>query len=219
MLSSTLLSGESHFFSRPYFRHSRLLIVSHTSQINQSPGNVYHSLLSVTKKIVNLLQSRTFNSSAPLLHHVIGFATVVLVRLTTMHDTRDEAHRLLYDLIGERKASQFDSDKSALVHGYNIITEKFTTDHYNARRHSEMSIHPHHRRESESHYNDSNGIGRLAHLAELAVGEGSDRETTETPFYKLKSEAWRNIGGEVGLDGLVKRQGYLSALQTLLQSQ
>jgi hypothetical protein len=185
----------------------------------QSPGNVYHSLLSSTKKVVDLLQARVFNSNTPLLHHVIGFATVVLVRLTAMNDTRDEAHRLLHDLIGERKASQFDSDKSALVDGYDIIAAKFTTDHYSARRHSEMSIHPHHRRESESHYNDSNGIGRLAHLAELAVGEGSDREYTERQFHKPKSEAWRNIGGEEGLDGLVKRQGYLSALQTLLQSQ
>ena len=185
----------------------------------QSPGNVYHSLLSSTKKVVDLLQARVFNSNTPLLHHVIGFATVVLVRLTAMNDTRDEAHRLLHDLIGERKASQFDSDKSALVDGYDIIATKFTTDHYPARRHSEMSIHPHHRRESESHYNDSNGIGRLAHLAELAVGEGSDREYTERQFHKPKSEAWRNIGGEEGLDGLVKRQGYLSALQTLLQSQ
>jgi hypothetical protein len=170
--------------------------------------------------VVDLLQARVLNSNTPLIHHVIGFATVVLVRLTAMNDTRDEAHRMLRDLIEERKAPQFDSDKSALVDGYDIIAKKFTTDPYTARRHSEMSLHPHRdRRESESQYNDSNGIGRLAHLAELAVGEGSDREYTERQFHKPKSEAWRNIGGEEGLDGLVKKQGYLSALQTLLQSQ
>jgi hypothetical protein len=55
-------------------------------------------------------------------------------------------------------------------------------------------------------------------LAELAVSEGSDREYSERQFHK-KSDAWRNIGGDEGLDKLLKRQGYLPALQTLLQSQ
>lgn len=135
-----------------------------------------------------------------------------------MIDTRDEAYKMLHDLLVDRKSLQFDSDKSILVEGYEIITKKFL-DHSIPRRHSEMSIHPHHRRESESHYNDSNGIGRLAHLAELAVGEGSERDYPERQYHKPKSEAWRIIGGEEGLDGLVKRHGYLSALQTLLQSQ
>jgi hypothetical protein len=103
-----------------------------------------------------------------------------------------------------------------LVEGYDIIAKKFLDQ--NNRRHSEAHGHPHARRESESHYNDSNGIGRLAHLAELAVSEGSDREYSERQFHK-KSDAWRNIGGDEGLDKLLKRQGYLPALQTLLQSQ
>ena len=184
----------------------------------QSHANVYHGLLSATKKVVDLLQLRNCNATTPLIHHVIGFATVVLVRLTTMIDTRDEAYKMLHDFIGDRKSSQFDINRSALVEGYDIITKKFV-DHSHPRRHSELPIHPHHRRESESHYNDSNGIGRLAHLADLAVGEGSEREHTERQYHKPKSEAWRNIGGEEGLDGLVKRQGYLFALQTLLQSQ
>jgi hypothetical protein len=135
-----------------------------------------------------------------------------------MVDTRDEAYKLLSNLVGDRKTSQYDPDKSVLAEGYEIITKRFI-DHGNARRQSELPNHPHYRRESESHYNDSNGIGRLAHLAELAVGEGSEREHSERQFHKIKSEAWRNIGGEEGLDGLVKRQGYLFALQTLLQSQ
>ena len=184
----------------------------------QSHANVYHGLLSATKKVVDLLQLRSFNANTPLIHHIIGFTTVVLVRLTTMIDTRDYAYKMLRDFIGDRKSSQFDPAKPTLVEGYDIITKKFV-DHNHLRRHSELSIHPHHRRESESHYNDSNGIGRLAHLAELAVGEGSEREYSEQQYHKPKSEAWRNIGGEEGLDGLVKRQGYLFALQALLQSQ
>lgn len=196
-------------------RHAKLLLVSHTLEMYQSHANAYHGLLVSTKKVVDLLQLPNLNSNTPLLHHIIGFVTVVLVRLTSAVDTRDEAHKLLQDLIGEKKTTQFDSDKSSLVQGYDIITKKFA-DHNNFRRHSEMSIHPLLRRESESHYNDSNGIGRLAHLAELAVGEGTERERL---FPKPKPEAWRSVGGEEGLDGLVKRQGYLSALQRLLSSQ
>jgi hypothetical protein len=135
-----------------------------------------------------------------------------------MIETRDEAHRILRDFIGNRRSSQSHPDKSALAEGYEVITKKFVEQNLNLRRHSEISIQPHHRRESESHYNDSNGIGRLAHLADLAVGEGSEREYSERQYHKPKSEAWRIIGGEEGLDRLVKRQGYLSALQTLLQS-
>ena len=183
----------------------------------QSHANVYHGLLSATKRVVDLLKLRKFNAYTPLIHHIIGFTIVVLVRLTTMNDTREEANKMLHSFIGDRKSSQLDPDKSALVEGYDIIT-KFV-DYSHPRRHSELSIHPQHRRESESHYNDSNGIGRLAHLADLAVGEGSEREYPERQYHKPKSEALRNIGGEEGLDALVKRQGYLFALQTLLQSQ
>lgn len=193
-------------------------MVSHTSEMYQSHVNAYHGLLSATKKVVDLLRSRNLNANIPLIHHIIGFATVVLVRLTSMVDTRDEAHRMLHDLIGERKTNQFEQDKSVLAEGYDVITKKFV-DHAHLRRPSDVSIHPHHRRESEPHYNDSNGIGRLAHLAELAVGEGTEREYSDRQFIKPKSEVWRNVGGEEGLDGLVKRQGYLSALQTLLSSQ
>lgn len=182
----------------------------------QSHANMYYGLLSATKKVVDLLQSQIVDANTPLIHHIIGFTTVVLVRLTALIDTRDEAYKMLHDFVGDRKASQFDSDKSALVEGYDIITKKYV-DHTHPRRHSELSTHPHHRRESESHYNDSNGIGRLAHLADLAVGEGSEKEYPERQYPKPKSDAWRNIGGEEGLDGLVKRQGYLFALQTLLQ--
>jgi hypothetical protein len=205
-------------FNCTYQRHTKLLIISNTSDYYQSQANVFHSLLSATRKIVDFLQSRNFNPNTPLIHHVIGFATVVLVRLTDMIDTRDEAHRMLHDLIGERKSPQFDQERSSLVEGYDIITKKFM-DYNNGRRPSEMGMHSHHRRESESHYNDSNGIGRLAHLAELAVGEGSERDYSERQYHKPKSEIWPSLGGDEGLDGLVKRQGYLSALQTLLQGQ
>jgi hypothetical protein len=184
----------------------------------QSHANVHHRLLSATKRVFDLLQSRKFNGTMPLIHHVIGFMIVVLVRLTTMNDTRDEAYTMLRDFIGDRKPSHHDLDKPTLVEGYDIITKKFV-DHSHPRRHSELSIHPHHRRESESHYNDSNGIGRLAHLADLAVGEGSEPEYSDRQHHKPKSDAWQSIGGEEGLDGLVKRQGYLFALQTLLQRQ
>lgn len=183
----------------------------------QSHANVYHGLLSATK-VVDLLQSRPFNINTPLIHHIIGFTTIVLIRLTTMSETRDEALKILRDFIGDRKSSQSDPDKSTLAEGYEVITSKFVDQNITFRRHSEVPIQPHHRRESESHYNDSNGIGRLAHLADLAVGEGSEREYSERQYHKPKSEAWRIIGGEEGLDGLVKRQGYLSALQILLQS-
>jgi hypothetical protein len=174
---------------------------------------VYHGLLLCTKKVVDLLHSRLFNVNTPLIHHVIGFVTVVLIRLTNIIDTRDEAHKMLHDLVGDRKPSQFEPDKSVLVEGYDIITKKFV-EHNSARRHSELPIPPQRRRESEPNFGE-NGIGRLAHLAELAVGEGSEREYTERQYQKPKSEAWRNIGGEEGLDSLVKRQGYLLALQTL----
>ena len=184
----------------------------------QSHGNVYHSLLSATKKVVDLLQSRMVDTNTPLIHHIIGFTTVILLRLTTMKDTRDEAYKMLHGFFGERKPSQFEQDKHILIEGYELIAKKFI-DYNSIRTHSDISGHPQHRRESESHYNDSNGNGRLAHLADLAVGEGSEREYSERQYPKLKSEAWRNIGGEEGLDGLVKRQGYLFALQALLQSQ
>ena len=36
-------------------------------------------------------------ANSPLIHHVIGFATVVLVRLTAPIDTRDEAYKMLHD--------------------------------------------------------------------------------------------------------------------------
>jgi hypothetical protein len=195
-----------------YYSHAKLLIVSHTSDMYQSHGNVYHSLLSATKKVVDLLQSRMFNTNTPLMHHIVGFTTVILLRLTTMTDTRDEAYKLLHGFFGDRKSSQFNQDKHILIEGYELMAKKFI-DYSSVRTHSEISVHSQHRRESESHYNDSNGIGRLAHLADLAVGESSERQ-----YPKLKSEAWRSIGGEEGLDGLVKRQGYLFALQTLLQS-
>ena len=152
------------------------------------------------------------------MHHIIGFAMVMLVRLSTMIDTRDEAYKMLHDLIGDRKLSQLESSKNVLAEGYDAIAKRFV-DHAYTRRQSELPVHSVHRRESESHYNDSNGIGRLAHLAELAVGEGSEREHPERQFLKPKSEALRNIGGEQGLDGIAKRQGYLSALQILLTSQ
>lgn len=200
-----------------YFRHTKLLVVSHTSDIYQSPSNTYRGLLAAAKKVVDLLHARNFNPNTPFIHHIIGFATVVLVRLTSIVDTRDEAHKILHDLIAERKSSQFDPERNLAVEGYDIIAKKFL-DHNHTRRHSEAQhIHSNVRRESESHYNDSNGIGRLAHLADLAVGEGSDREFSERQYHK-KSDVWRSIGGDEGLDSLVKRQGYLSALQILLQS-
>ena len=191
-------------------RHTKLLIVSHTSETFQSHGNVYHALLSAAKRVVDHLQlSRIINSNSPVVHHIVGFLTVVLVRLSSVSDTRDEAHKLLLDLVADRKQSQFDPDRAGLlVEGYEIIVKKFI-DHSNGRRHNDLAY----RRESDAQYNDSNGIGGLAHLAELA-----DREYSERQYHQIKSEAWRNIGGEEGLDTMVKRQGYLYALQTLLQS-
>jgi hypothetical protein len=159
--------------------------------------------------VVDLLHSRKFDPRTPLIHHVIGSAVVQLVGLSNSPETREEANKMLHDLIGDRKP--FDFDRPTLAEGYDVITKKFL-DHGEGRRHSE-SI-PHHRRHSESHYNDSNGIGRLAHLAELAVGEGAERDYQS---HKHRSDAWRNIGGEEGLEGLIKRHGYLSALQALLQ--
>jgi len=171
---------------------------------------VYHALLSAAKRVADHLQlSRVINSNSPLIHHIVGFLTVVLVRLSSVSDARDEAHKLLLDLVADRKQSQFDPDRAGfLVEGYEIIVKKFI-DHSNVRRHNDLTY----RRESDTQYNDSNGIGGLAHLAELA-----DREYSERQYHQVKSEAWRNIGGEEGLDTMVKRQGYLYALQTLLQS-
>jgi hypothetical protein len=194
-------------------RHTKLLIVSHTTDIYQSHGNVYRALLTAVKKVVDLLLSRKFNPYTPLIHHIIGFTTVILVRLANLVDTREEARRMLHDLLGDRKSSQFDPERNLLLDGYDVIAKKFLE--HPGRRHSELPPSSLHRRDSESHYNDSNGHGRLAHLAELAVGEGSEREFGDR-YIKPKLEAWRNIGGEEGLDGLVKRHGYLSALQNLL---
>ena len=118
---------------------------------------------------------------------------------------------MLQDLIIEKKAAQFDLERPMLVEGYDMITKKFLDFGPPAQRQSEF-IHGH-RRESEGHYSDSNGIGRLAHLADLAVGDGVERE-----HHHRRPDIWRSIGGEEGLDNIVKRQGYLSALQTLLQS-
>jgi len=168
--------------------------------------------MNASKKVIDILQARNLNSNTPLIHHIIGFCTVVLVRLTDMADVKEEAHKMLHDFLGDRKSSQFESDRSTLVEGYEVIARKFLD---NGRRQSEAH---HHRRESESHY-DNNGIGRLAHLAELAVGEGSENQYSDRSYQRGKCEAWRSIGGEEGLDGMVKRYGYLSALQTLLQSQ
>ncbi len=162
--------------------------------------------------MVDILQTRNFNPNTPLIHHVIGFCTVILVRLTNMSETREEAHRVLHDFLRDRKSSQFEPERSNIVEGYEVIAKKFLD---NGRRQSEAH---HTRRESESHY-DNNGIGRLAHLAELAVGEGSENQYTDRVSHRRKYDVWRNIGGEEGLDGLVKRFGYLSALQTLLQYQ
>ena len=170
---------------------------------------MHRALLSAAKKVVDLLLTRGFPPNTPLLHHIIAFATVVLVRLTSIVDTSDEAHRILYDLVVDRKSSQFDPERKALVEGFDVIAKKFL-DHSNARRHSEAHIHPHGRRESE-HYNG------LAHLAELAVGD-SDREYSERQLHKKSDRTWQILGGDEGLDSLVKRQGYLSALQTLLQN-
>lgn len=191
------------------------MVISHTANTtgkHQSNGSGTHALLNAAKKVVDILQTRNFNPVTPLIHHIIGFATVVLVRLTNMAEVKEEAQKLLFDFLRDRKSSQFDSDKSNLVEGYEVIAKKFLD---NARRHSEVH---HNRRESESHY-DNNGIGRLAHLAELAVGEGSENQYAERSYHRGNYEAWRSIGGEQGLDGMVKRNGYLSALQTLLQSQ
>jgi hypothetical protein len=177
----------------------------------QSHANMYHSLLTSTRKVVDLVQSRSFNSSTPLMHHVVGFATVILVRLTTLVDTRDEAYKMLNDFLPDRKSLPYDSDKT-VTEGYEVIARKFL-EHA---RQSEASSH--HRRESESHYHDQNGAGRLAHLADLAVGEGDSGYQQDRGYSKAKSDLWRHVGGEEGLDGLVKRQGYLSALHSLFQS-
>jgi hypothetical protein len=171
----------------------------------------------VRKVVEILISSRDLNSHSPLMHHVLGFAMVVLVRLSNMVEARDEACQLLHDLVGERKVSQFDQDRFLLMDGYDIIAKRLL-DYNRGRRLGDMSLHPNHHRESESHYNDSNGIGRLAHLADLAVGEGADGQYSDRQTHKIKSEALRDIGGEEGLHGIVKRQGYLSALQTLLQN-
>ena len=179
----------------------------------QSLANVYHGLLSCTKKVVELLLSRLFNINTPLIHHVIGFVIIVLVRLTTMADTRDEAYKMLHDLTGDRKHSQFDPDKSVLVEGYDIITKKFVE--YNSLEDIANYQSLPTTDENRNPISTINGIGRLAHLADLAVGEGSEREYTDRQYQKPKSEGWRIIGGEEGLDSLVKKQGYLSALQTL----
>jgi len=178
----------------------------------QSHANMYHSLLIATKKVIDLLQSRSFNSSTPLLHHVVGFSTVILVRLTTMIDTREEAYKMLADFLPDPKSLPYDSDKSSVTEAYEVIARKFL-DHA---RQSELVSH--HRRESESHYHDSNGAGRLAHLADLAVGEGETGYQQDRGYPKGKSELWKHVGGEEGLDGLVKRHGYLSALHSLFQS-
>jgi hypothetical protein len=202
------------FLPQPYCRHVKLLIVSHTSDMFQSHANVYHSLLTATKRVVDILQSRSLNSSTPLLHHIIGFSTVILVRLTTVLDTRDEAYRMLTDLLPDRKTMPYDSDKSTVSEGYEVIARK-VLDH--ARQ---SDVGSHHRRESDSsHYHDSNGAGRLAHLADLAVGEGDSGPQQDRGGYgKGKPDVWRHVGGEEGLDGLVKRQGYLIALHSLFQS-
>lgn len=162
--------------------------------------------------MVDILQKRNFSPNTPLIHHVIGFCTVILVRLTNISETREEAHRVLYEFLRDRKSSQFEPERSNIVEGYEVIAKKFLDS---GRRQSEVH---HARRESESHY-DNNGIGRLAHLAELAVGEGSENQYADRSHHRRKSEVWRSIGGEEGLDGLMKRYGYLSALQTLLQCQ
>jgi hypothetical protein len=128
-----------------------------------------------------------------------------------MSDVREEAQKVLHEFLQNRKSSQFESDRSNLVEGYEVIARKFLD---NGRRQSEVH---HNRRESESHY-DNNGIGRLAHLAELAVGEGSENQYSDRPYHRGNYEVWRKIGGEQGLDGMVRQNGYLTALQTLLQS-
>ena len=219
VLSQDVLLNVAFWYNLPsegtYQRHSKLLVAVNTSDTRQQSN---HALLPLTRKVVDILQSCNFNPNTPLIHHVIGFVTVVLVRLTSAVDTRDEAYRMLHDLIGERKSTQFEQDRSILAEGYDIITKRLL-DYNHGRRVNEMAVHPHHRRESESRYSDSNGIGRLAHLADLAVGEGSDGQYPERQqYHRVKSELWRNIGGEDGLDGLVKRHGYLSVLQTLLQN-
>ena len=174
---------------------------------------MYHSLLIATKKVTDLLQSRSFNSSTPLLHHVVGFCTVILVRLTTMIDTRDEAYKMLADFLPDRKSLPYDSDKSSVTEAYEVIARKFL-DHA-----GQSEFVSHHRRESDSHYHDSNGAGRLAHLADLAVGEGDTGYQQDRGRHaKGKSELWKHVGGEEGLDGLLKRHGYLAALHSLFQS-
>ena len=194
------------------FWHCKLLILSHTTDLNQPHGTLYRTVLSSAKKVTDLLQSRKFNPQTPLIQHILGSVVVQLVRLSNVSDTREEANKMLHDLIGDRNSSQFDFERRTLVEGYDVITKKFL-DQGEVRRHGE-TMHAHIRRHSESHYNDSNGIGRLAHLADLAVGEGSDRDYQP---HKHRSDAWRSIGGGEGLDGLLKRHGYLSALQALLQ--
>ena len=194
------------------FRHTQLLVASHTAEKYQPHGNGSHALLTAAKKVVDILQSRNFNPNTPLIHHIIGFCTVVLVRLTNISDVREEAQKVLHEFLRNRKSSQFEaSDRSNLVEGYEVIARKFLD---NGRRQSEVH---HNRRESESHY-DNNGIGRLAHLAELAVGEGSENQYPDRPYHRGNYEVWRKIGGEQGLDGMVRQDGYLTALQTLLQS-
>ena len=94
----------------------------------------------------------------------------------------------------------YDSDKASVTEEYEVIVRKFL----DPTRQSEPISH--HGRESELHYHDWNGAG---HLADLAAGEGG--------YDKGKSELWKRVGGEEGLDGLVKRHGYLSALHSLLQ--
>jgi hypothetical protein len=196
-------------FGLANYRHAKLLIICHTTEVHHSHITAMRTMLSSIKKVVDLLQTRKFNSQIPLIQHAIGSTIVQLVRLSDIPDTRDEANRMLHDLIGDRK--QFDFDRPKLVEGYDVISKKFL-DQGDAHRQPDSIAHQ--RRHSETHYNDSNGIGRLAHLAELAVGEGVDRDFQPQ---KSRLDAWRSIGGEEGLDGLVKRHGYLSALQALLQ--
>jgi len=119
---------------------------------------------------------------------------------------------MLADFLPDPKSLPYDSDKSSVTEAYEVIARKFL-DHA---RQSELVSH--HRRESESHYHDSNGAGRLAHLADLAVGEGETGYQQDRGYPKGKSELWKHVGGEEGLDGLVKRHGYLSALHSLFQS-
>jgi hypothetical protein len=153
---------------------------------------------------------RKFNYHTPLLHHITGSLIVQLVRLTSIPEASEEAQKMLQDVVGDQK-TQLDMERPSLVEGYDVITNKFLD--IGQRR--QVDIHQMRRESDSHHYNDSNGIGRLAHLAELAVGEGTEREYASRVGM---SDALRNIGGEEGLDNLVRRQGYLYALQILLQS-